>query len=167
MVHAVSRDGGMTFSKPARISDDNWVINGCPHTGPSMTETSTGLAFAWFTGGKNKGCYFSASKDNGSTFSPRDAISQNGSHPQLTHLSNDTVVVAWDEGVQIGDRYFRKIGIQKRNLQRTGANTIFITPDSATAAYPVIATVDSSGALVAYTRKHGNENYVTCQVVRF
>ncbi|HTF30199.1 MAG TPA: sialidase family protein, partial [Flavitalea sp.] len=63
MVHSVSKDGGKAFAKPVRISDDNWVINGCPHTGPSMTETNTGLAFAWFTGGKNKGCYFSGSKD--------------------------------------------------------------------------------------------------------
>ena len=167
MVHSVSKDGGKAFAKPVRISDDNWVINGCPHTGPSMTETNTGLAFAWFTGGKNKGCYFSGSKDNGNTFSERDEISQNGSHPQLTHLSDDNVVVVWDEGVQVGDRNFRKIGIQSRDFQGANTNNIFITPDTATAAYPVIATIGNKGALVAYTRKHGYRNYITCQVVQF
>ena len=31
-----SSDGGRTFAPPVRVSDDNWVLDGCPENGPSM-----------------------------------------------------------------------------------------------------------------------------------
>src|SRR5436190_1839637 len=65
MVHIASTDGGNTFSIPKRINEDNWVLNGCPHTGPAMTENNEGIHFAWFTGGKNKGCYYTKTTDDG------------------------------------------------------------------------------------------------------
>ena len=34
MVHAVSTDDGNTFTVPQKISNDNWVVNGCPHHRP-------------------------------------------------------------------------------------------------------------------------------------
>ena len=58
MVHMVSHDGGKNFSHPKRIHGDNWVISGCPHTGPAMTENQEGIHFAWFTGGKSKVCFY-------------------------------------------------------------------------------------------------------------
>ena len=89
MLHIVSVDNGKTFSSPKRISDDNWVLKGCPHTGPAMTENENGLHFAWFTGGNNKGCYYANSVDNGKSFSPRNNISSFGSHPQITSLPGE------------------------------------------------------------------------------
>ena len=32
----VSRDGGRTFAAPLRVSDDRWVLDGCPENGPAM-----------------------------------------------------------------------------------------------------------------------------------
>ena len=55
MVHIVSTDKGRSFSSPKRISKDNWVISGCPHTGPAMAENSEGLHFTWFSGGGSAG----------------------------------------------------------------------------------------------------------------
>src|SRR5690606_8184855 len=57
ITHMVSENGGSSFSEPVRISRDNWVIYGCPHTGPSMTETSDGLEITWFTMGGEPGVY--------------------------------------------------------------------------------------------------------------
>ena len=31
-----SSDGGRTFAPPVRVSDDNWVLDGCPENGPAM-----------------------------------------------------------------------------------------------------------------------------------
>lgn len=67
MVHTVSIDGGKTFSQSKRISDDNWAINGCPHTGPTMTENNSGLHFAWYTMGGGSGVFYSFTNDNGTT----------------------------------------------------------------------------------------------------
>ena len=41
-----------------RISQDNWVISGCPHTGPAMAENKEGIHFTWFTGGSGSGIYY-------------------------------------------------------------------------------------------------------------
>jgi hypothetical protein len=32
----VSRDNGRTFAAPLRVSDDHWVLDGCPENGPAM-----------------------------------------------------------------------------------------------------------------------------------
>ena len=45
-----SRDGGRTFSAPVRVSEDGWVLEGCPENGPSMTvDTRQRVHIAWPT----------------------------------------------------------------------------------------------------------------------
>ena len=36
MAFTMSRDGGRTFAPPVRVSEDQWMIEGCPDDGPSM-----------------------------------------------------------------------------------------------------------------------------------
>jgi hypothetical protein len=36
MAFTVSRDGGRTFAPPVRVSEDKWMLEGCPDDGPSM-----------------------------------------------------------------------------------------------------------------------------------
>jgi hypothetical protein len=167
MIHIASSDGGGDFSKPVRISDDDWVINGCPHTGPAMTENKNGLQFAWFTGGKNKGCFYASSKDNGASFTPRSAISEFGSHPQLASLKDNEVVIVWDETTQTDKNYYKRIGIQKRNGEGISSGKYFITPDTLISTYPVLAVVGEDSVLVAYTTKKQNKNYVMYQSVSY
>src|SRR5262249_9803663 len=33
---AASRDGGRTFSAPVRVSEDRWMLEGCPDDGPAI-----------------------------------------------------------------------------------------------------------------------------------
>ena len=103
MVHAVSIDGGKRFrhqkelamitgySMHAHILDLQWQ------------KTIEGLHFAWFTGGSNKGTYYSRTSDNGKNFTPRDGISGLGSHPQIAALKNGEVIIVWDESVTVGN----------------------------------------------------------------
>lgn len=74
MMHLVSSDNGQSFSKPERISADNWAIDGCPHTGPAMTSNSKGMHFAWYTMGGGSGVYYNHLKE-GESFSPRETVS--------------------------------------------------------------------------------------------
>jgi hypothetical protein len=165
MLHIVSVDHGKTFSSPKRISDDNWVLKGCPHTGPAMTENQNGLHFSWFTGGNNKGCYYASSSDNGKTFSPRSNISGLGSHPQIVAIPGGEIVVAWDETVELNNQYFKRIGLQKRSSNGVGNKISFITPDTSTATYPVISAISEKNSLVAYTVKRGEKNFIQYKVV--
>ena len=165
MVHAVSIDGGKTFSSPRRISDDNWVLNACPHTGPAMAENNKGLHFAWFTGGSNKGTYYTLTSDNGKNFTPRDGISGLGSHPQIAALKNGELIIVWDESVTVGNNSVKRIGFQKRTDEGISSEKIFITPETSTASYPVVLPLDGHAFVIAYSRKSGDKNYIECQVV--
>jgi hypothetical protein len=165
MVHMVSEDGAKTFSAPTRISKDNWVINGCPHTGPAMTENSDGLHFAWFTGGGKKGCYYTQSSDNGRRFAARDSVSSKGSHPQMTTLVNNDLVIVWDELIDSGDEPAKRIGVQRRDAKGVSLGKKFITSPTAIATYPVVSGIDATNSMIAYSLKKGDRNYVAYQVV--
>ena len=46
----VSRDGGLTFAAPVKVSDDGWVLNGCPDDGPAMAvDAASRLHIVWPT----------------------------------------------------------------------------------------------------------------------
>lgn len=164
MVHTVSIDGGKTFSTPRRISEDNWVIDGCPHTGPAMTENAQGLQFAWFTGGKDKGAYFTQSQDNGASFATRNAISRLGSHPQLTALESGQLVIVWDETTTTGSNVYKRIGVQVRTPDGQSMGNRFITADTAMASLPVVASLKEKTALIAYTQKKREQQFIFYQL---
>jgi len=167
MVHIVSTNGGKTFSHPERISNDNWVIKGCPHTGPAMTENKNGIHFAWFTGGRNRGCFYTRSTDNGKTYASQDSVSKAGSHPQIASMQNGELVIVWDESSPIGSKNLsRKIGIQKRNSEGLAEAKTYLTDDASFASYPVLSALDNNSALVAYTKKSGDKSYIDYQRVK-
>ena len=164
MLHVVSTDGGKSFSAPKRVHADNWVLRGCPHTGPSMAETQHGLHFAWFTGGLRKGSYLISSQDG--SFKRYDTISSAGTHPQLAAMPGGSLVVVWDESVRIGDQFYKRIGMQLRNERGSAVMTDFITSDTAYSTYPVMAPVNDKKVLVAYSSKEKNREYIKWQHVQ-
>ena len=166
MVHVVSADAGKTFSKPNRIFNDNWVLRGCPHTGPSMTENNNGLHFAWYTGGLNKGSFYINSHDNGNSFQHHDSISSKGMHPQIISMPGDKLVVAWDEPVKMGEQINKRIGLQVRSSNGTRELSDFVTDINSYATYPVIKPVNEHELVVAYTVKKEYGEYVKWRRVK-
>jgi hypothetical protein len=166
MVHVVSKDNGKTFSAPERIHNDNWILRGCPHTGPSMTENGNGLHFAWYTGGSKKGSYFISSKDNGRSFSSYDSISTLGTHPQLAALNGGEIVSVWDESVRIGTEYYKRIGMQVRDGKGAAIMKDFVTADTSFNTYPVISPAGRNAVVVAYSSKEGSGEFVRWQRVQ-
>jgi hypothetical protein len=77
---AASNDGGTTFSRPVIVSDDHWVLQGCPVSGPSLSvdRASGNLKVVWFAAGEGDapGVYFAQSSDKGRSFSARQLLSQ-------------------------------------------------------------------------------------------
>jgi hypothetical protein len=168
MVHSVSTDKGKTFSAPERISRDNWMINGCPHTGPAMTENKEGLQFAWFTGGGNAGIYCCNSKDNGHTFSPREKVSGMASrHCQIASSARGDIAMVWNEVFLKGDSSCSRIGMEIRTANGSNPVTRFISSETGDAAFPVIKVMNKNSALVAYTETVKNRNYVEYKVVKW
>ncbi len=105
MAMSISRDGGRSFSTPARVSEDGWAINGCPDDGPAVAVDSNGTAhIVWPTvipGDEPEGALFYATTRDGMRFSPRVRVPTLGSpkpmHPQLIVRDDGTLVVGWDE----------------------------------------------------------------------
>jgi hypothetical protein len=167
MVHTVSADGGRSFTVPRQISPDNWVIQGCPHTGPAMTENAQGLHFAWYTGGQKKGSFYTSSANNGKSFAPSDSVSYLGKHPQLATLSDGELVIVWDEVVTRDHQFFTRIGMQKRSADGRTLGTTVLTDEALNATYPVLTPVGSQESLVAYCQERDKKKYVTFQRVAF
>ena len=97
MVYKLSKDGGKTFTAPKTISPDNWELDGCPHSGPSLANTPKGINALWFTAGGGAGIYHSVSNGLGGDFISRKLISSSGRHPQMIKLENGDLAMAFEE----------------------------------------------------------------------
>lgn len=77
---AGSTDGGKNFSTPVIVSNDHWMLQGCPVSGPSLSVDgdSGNLKVVWYAAGEGTaaGVYFAESKDKGQSFSPRQLLAQ-------------------------------------------------------------------------------------------
>jgi hypothetical protein len=54
-VLARSADGGRRFAGPARVHEDNWAIEACPHRGAALAlDGGGGAGIAWYTEGSDR-----------------------------------------------------------------------------------------------------------------
>ena len=95
---ASSTDGGATFSAPKIVSDDRWVLQGCPVSGPSLSVDASGnLKVLWYAAGEANapGLYFAESSDKGHNFSARQLVSQEIVHgtPALAAGKNGAIAL--------------------------------------------------------------------------
>jgi hypothetical protein len=157
IVHSVSTDSGRSFSKPAVISTDNWMINACPHTGPSMTESGGRIHFAWYTMGAGTGIYHTSTMDNGKTFEKRSTIIENiGRHPQISSITDNTII-AWDELSEKDGKMFTRICLHKAE---NNGNKVYLTEPDGYASYPTLQFTNSDTAIVSYTKKDGDSKFI-------
>lgn len=93
-----STDGGTSFSSPKIVSDDRWVLQGCPVSGPSLSVDNGGrLKVLWYAAGEANapGLYFAESTDKAHSFSPRQLLSQEAVRgtPALTSGKNGAIAL--------------------------------------------------------------------------
>lgn len=98
---ASTTDGGRSFSEPVLVSDDRWMIAGCPVSGAALAVGAEGaLRVLWYTAGEagTPGLYWSESRDGGRTFAPRRAFAESGGRgtPALLPDGGDGFVAVWE-----------------------------------------------------------------------
>ena len=54
MAKMISTDNAETFSKSQILHNDEWKINGCPHSGAVATTAGKGALFAWYSGAEKE-----------------------------------------------------------------------------------------------------------------
>jgi hypothetical protein len=167
MMHLVSSDNGQTFAPRERISPDNWAINGCPHTGPTLAWNSNGLHAAWYTMGGGSGVFYSH-KNGENAFAPREAVSKlpTAKHPQLTSYGQNQLALVWDEQVPTPGKFNNRIGLQLRDTSGKPIKHTYLTADSTNTTHPVILGLGRNAVLVAYTQKQEKNSEVWYQVVK-
>jgi hypothetical protein len=167
----ISRDGGRTFSAPARVSEDGWSINGCPDDGPAIAVEATGNAhLVWPTvidGPTPQGGLFYASTRDGARFTPRVRIPTLGgrkpAHPHIVADTSGRIFVAWDE--TIGRQRiaaFRELKLQPDRPAMFG-EIVRLSPVGA-ALHPVLAATDKG--LVAVWATGGDPSRIETRTIR-
>jgi len=158
---ATSADDGATWSTPTRVAEDNWVLNGCPHSGASMAALGKRLFITWHAvREKQAGLSLAYSDDAGKTFSRRIVLSEGileANHPFL-QATGDRLSLVF-QGREAGEAqgwgpintYYRDVDAQGRvsAVERIGRH-------SASASYPVFAFEEPGRFFVAWTETGKN-----------
>jgi hypothetical protein len=151
----LSSDGGRTFAPPVRLSDDDWVLDGCPENGPSVAVDLTNtIHVVWPTlvqgdaGAEPSMKLFYATSRDGKSFTMRQPLPTNDAprHPQLAVEPSGHIAVVWDEQAEGVRRIVAARGATDGTSVRFTRDVI--TDDRGT--YPAIAPL-ADGALIAWT----------------
>lgn len=169
----MSRDGGQTFAPPIRVSDDNWVLEGCPENGPAMVVDAGGrIHVVWPTlvAGRSEseptlGLFYASSLD-GRQFTPRQRVPTEGlpRHPQIAHDTRAGIVVTWDEQAQ----GHRRVALGRGTFDGHGSPRFqrHVIADDRRAVYPVVATADDA-VVIAWTSGPVDQSVVRVERVPY
>lgn len=162
MAYLVSSDDGASFTEPTTIYDDGWVIDGCPHTGPSLAWNGSELANVWFTQGGGKGIYFTTMDDRGKAVGDKELITPEGAHPQMVALPDGKYAIAMEYFVEEGTDlqivlYTREKG-ESFSRQEIGAA-------NSSGKFPVLSLLDTNQLLVAWTDESEDMERVIARIV--
>lgn len=97
--HAMLRLDGK--SQPARVSNDNWEVDACPHHGPAVSIARDGVYhFVWFNNAPERhGLFYANSSDQGKSFSsPMNFgnFKAQAAHPNVLSFGK-RVFIVWKE----------------------------------------------------------------------
>jgi hypothetical protein len=141
-----SSNFGKTYSEPVPLYEDHWLVNACPHAGPSLARGEKGLEATWYTGAEGssgvKWAYQSSKKMI--LHLKGDKVRM----PQLASNPKGETALVFAEIKQMGDRYFKQIGLIKKDVHGRLSKT-YISDVNFDCAYPAIVWGGKSW-LIAY-----------------
>jgi len=166
MVVATSRDGGETFEAPVRVADDNWHIEGCPHSGASIVYSGGRLYVAWFTAGSNAepGVRFTWSDDAGRSFEPAVNASPGilfANHPMLTQIEGGGVLLTFQGRAVSAESKWSPVSPYLVTVGDGGELSLpmQVPSNGGSISYPVLTADNQGGVFVAWTEatRQGNQ----------
>lgn len=154
MMIASSLNNGATFSVPFRISNDNWSIDGCPHTGPVLCSNKGTVQALWYTEGSGTGIFYAHRESAADEFSSKELISGTGHHPQATYSDNGMAIV-WEENTPVGNGIVTRIRYQIHDSKSNKAE--FLTPETFNSFAPVISKTTNGFVVAFLMNANGND----------
>lgn len=144
---SVSLDNGLKFNEPTPFSNDHWVIDGCPHNGPSVVLHNHTKYVSWYTGAKQGGVYYAELDGNNRTVIKRE-LSPAGRFAQLELMPNGDRIATFDVSYEKEGAAFKKIMVNRINDQEFFEKEISLPLSHA--SYPVIAALGKDQIVVAW-----------------
>lgn len=157
---ASSTDEGKTWGAGKRVAEDNWVLNGCPHSGAALATMGKRLFLTWHTVRDNRNkLYLSYSDDGGETFTHRADVSEHildPNHPSLADMGDRVGLVFQGRNAAAQtdtwaplEAWYREFDAQGKlsPLERLGHL-------EGSAAYPTLAYEAPGRLFVAWTEPH-------------
>jgi hypothetical protein len=155
-VVASSADGGRTWGPAVRVAEDNWSINGCPHSGSSMATLGERLFIAWYTIREERSeINLAYSDDGGRSFSSRQSLSRgllDPNHPVL-FAADDRIVSLFQARDAQQDGVWGKIAVFYREVDRDGrlSAPVRVGQLEGSASYPTLAWEGPERLFVVWT----------------
>lgn len=153
-IHYVeSTDNGVTWSSPDVVYEDNWVFEGCPHTGPSATLWNGKPLVAWFCGSEEKtGVKLTDVNTKELIF---DLVSLDVRNPQIAS-NNQNLAMVYSEITELGESFFKKIVLETIDVGGEKTKTVLTEPLTDTNMPCILSFQD--GYLIAYESKNLDAN---------
>jgi hypothetical protein len=158
IVARTSADEGGTWTEPVAVSQDNWKIDGCPHSGPALAVDGERLVVAWLTevDGRNQ-LFWTESRDRALHFAPRNPLSKDAldpNHPSLV-IEGGHLFAAFEardpaKGNGWGPRRAWLLDVDSQSLRSV--------PESGGASYPTLAPLSAGAVLISWTQREGEES---------
>lgn len=142
-----SKDNGKTFNAPQDFTDEQWMVEGCPHNGPSLAKHGENTFATWFSGAANKGVKF-AKMDNYGKVLFKEKVSTDGRFSQLITTKSGIPVITYCEDYRVGDSIYSRINIAKFTNGKLTQQEI--SPKNSKAFYPVIRQLDEENVIIAW-----------------
>lgn len=138
---STSHDNGLIFSHPLSFSNDDWVINGCPHNGPSVANNGKNTYATWFAGGEKSGLYYGELNEKGE-MKKKTLMTANGRNIQLCLMPDGERIIVYNETIREGDSIYSKIKVSK--IKGDAVTYGEVTGSNAHAVYPVVHGIEKN-----------------------
>lgn len=153
MAKMTSTDNAVTFSKSQILHNDQWKINGCPHSGAVSSTSGKSALFAWFSGAEKESGIRLVTNEGKKLFVLSDASAKN---PYLID-SPKTSIMLWEQNV--GENNISKIAYRKISNGKV-SETAWLDGSSNgtnTVALSLTGGEPHNQVLVAYEVKQANK----------
>ena len=139
-----------------RIANDNWVTDVCPHQGPSLSVSNSGVVHTtWFTlGEKRHGLFYARSDNGGITFSDPVKIGRDEFNPSraFTLASGQNVWLVWKEFDGAQSKVFMR---KSSNDGLSWSDSFEVSKTQGYSDHPLLLKRQSQVYLSWYTRADG------------
>jgi BNR repeat-like domain len=148
MAKMTSTDNGATFSTPKILHDDQWKINGCPHSGAISSTYGKSALIAWFSGAEKESGLRLATQDGQKLF----VISNPSAKNAYLVETPKTSVMLWEQNKD--EENVSQIAFRKINNNKVSETNWLNGSSNATNVSGL--TIDNQ-ILVAYEVKQANK----------